>query len=206
MTSKDAPPSGTAENRLLQKSLRVTGRCSTVEATASTTDEMVQFDRTEGGGTGATHGPAEPTTRFATTKIEKIYTGSEEDSTRLLECLITTAKNPWTDDSCDAVVVFDHRRTSSVITKELAREMKLPAASTPTHDLESFTGYYTSIDLLPQGGPKLSLDNLATGPLPPLVRTVLVDEKLLAALRRLLTPLNVISAQPHLLIGADVMN
>lgn len=84
--------------------------------------------------------------------------------------------------------------------------MKLPAASTPTHDLESFTGYYTSIDLLPQGGPKLSLDNLATGPLPPLVRTVLVDEKLLAALRRLLTPLNVISAQPHLLIGADVMN
>ncbi|KAH7693147.1 hypothetical protein AAVH_39822 [Aphelenchoides avenae] len=55
-------------------------------------------------------------------------------ATPLLECLLTTAKNLWTDDSCDAVIVVDRLRTTSLITKELVRKLNLPAASTPTAD------------------------------------------------------------------------
>ncbi|KAH7701862.1 Pao retrotransposon peptidase family protein [Aphelenchoides avenae] len=111
---------------------------------------------------------------------------------------------PWTDDSCDAVFVFDRHCTTAVATEILVRELKLPADSTPTYDFPAVTGAYEA-DLLTEDALKLSENHLATGPLPELVRTVLVDEKLLAAVRRNKKPPDVVPVQPHLLIGMDLM-
>ncbi|KAH7722121.1 hypothetical protein AAVH_10425 [Aphelenchoides avenae] len=73
----------------------------------------------------------------------------------------TTTRNPWTDDSCDAVIVFDRYRTTSLITKELVRTLKLPAASTPTADFSTFTGYHSCVDLLSREGFRLSIESTA---------------------------------------------
>ncbi|KAH7701072.1 hypothetical protein AAVH_31800 [Aphelenchoides avenae] len=220
MKSKDVHASDTRELLLMKKRLRMTDMCSTP-------DEMVQFDRTTVDGTGEMIGfpdayrkrelhvnedfsPNKPSGHLTdsarvsiaetTPRFDK---SKDEEHTPLLQCLIVKAKNPWTDDSVEAVIVFDHLRKSSVISKELVRTLRLPAASTPTADFETFTGYNTCIDLFTPEGVRITIEQLATGRLPKQVRTVLVDEKILAALRRNRVRLDVIYAQPYLLVGAD---
>ncbi|KAH7713897.1 Zinc knuckle family protein [Aphelenchoides avenae] len=134
--------------------------------------------------------------------------------TTLFECLKVTAANPVTGVSRHVIVFFDSGSSRSFATSTLARDLDLPRHAVHRLQVTTFgaklptniEGFSTSIVLSSNQRHLPSLEFITRDCIVPSVRTALVEQPDLPALRRNERTLTPITTTPDILIGQDLVS